>query len=490
MVAFSMCACADPPGPEPAREVESDPLAATRAGLADPDSDPLRDQLEAIPGLTVVAELPVPPSLPAGTRFFSLELTQPASHLRPGSPTFQQRATLLVRDPAAPTVLFSTGYDLPIAPFRTEITRALGANQLGIEHRFFAPSRPEPANWRDLTILQAAFDHHRFVQRFQPLLTGKWISTGGSKGGMTSVYHRRFFPADVAATVAYVAPHDVIDRVDRYVDFIDRVGPSPACRAALETVQRQALERRDQLVPLMVERGLAQGYRFGRVLQADQAFEYTVLEMPFLFWQYGGAEFCSLVPGPDAPTEDLYAFLDAVVGLSYFSDETSDFYAPYYYAAATQINYPTVKTAHVAPLLRHLPAYKPRTMVPPEIPVPAPQPLAMIDVDLWVRFAGSRLMFIYGENDPWSAEPFRLGPGTRDSYTYTVAAGNHGARIGLLPAEQRAEIEATLRRWAGLPPAAPAAALAAPDADADADADEVAADHELMLRPRRGLWRP
>jgi len=32
------------------------------------------------------------------------------------------------------------------------------------------------------------------------------VATGGSKGGMTAVFHRRFFPDDVDGTVPYVAP--------------------------------------------------------------------------------------------------------------------------------------------------------------------------------------------------------------------------------------------------------------------------------------------
>ena len=41
----------------------------------------------------------------------------------------------------------------------------------------------------------------------------------------------------------------------------------------------------------------------------------------------------------------------------------------------------------------------------------------MADIDLWVRHSGRQLLFVYGENDPWGAEPFHLGRGTRDSLT-------------------------------------------------------------------------
>ncbi len=77
---------------------------------------------------------------------------------------------------------------------------------------------------------------------------------------------------------------------------------------------------------------------------------------------------------------------------------------------------------------------------------------AMPDVDTWVRYQGQRLLYIYGEYDPWSAEPFRLGPGSRDSYVYYVPKGNHGSKIAMLPAAQAAAATATIQRWAGITP--------------------------------------
>ena len=41
---------------------------------------------------------------------------------------------------------------------------------------------------------------------------------------MTSVYHRRFYPDDVDATVAYVAPISFGAPDDRYIDFLANVG--------------------------------------------------------------------------------------------------------------------------------------------------------------------------------------------------------------------------------------------------------------------------
>ena len=40
------------------------------------------------------------------------------------------------------------------------------------------------------------------------------------------------------------------------------------------------------------------------------------------------------------------------------------------------------------------------------------------------------MLFVYGSNDPWGAEPFH--PSNKDSYTYTAPGANHGANIAAL----------------------------------------------------------
>jgi hypothetical protein len=89
-----------------------------------------------------------------------------------------------------------------------------------------------------------------------------------------------------------------------------------------------------------------------------------------------------------------------------------------------------------------------------------------------VKSRGARLLYVYGSNDPWGAEPFELGFGSRDSYRYYVPGGNHGSKIAQLPAADAAAATATVRRWAGLPPASAAlTARSAPAGFPDFDAD-------------------
>ena len=152
---------------------------------------------------------------------------------------------------------------------------------------------------------------------------------------MTSVYHRRFYPNDVDATVAYVAPQDVINRLDSYVEFIQEAGTDPPCNLALRNMQRNTLLRRPamlaKLKELTARDGLTYESTFG---SADRALEAAVLDTPFAFWQYGTQANCASVPGTAAATDQqLFDFIDQISGWSFYSDEGTAGFLPYYFQA-------------------------------------------------------------------------------------------------------------------------------------------------------------
>lgn len=413
--------------------------------------DELRIRLESVPGLTVFGERPTE----SGFRLLDLGFAQPADHHHPERGGFVQRLTLLHRGFDRPTVAHTTGYDLPEQPTRAEPTRLVDGNQVSLEHRFFTPSRPEPADWTDLDIWQSATDEHRVIEALRSVYSAHWLTTGASKGGMTAVYHRHFYPRDVAATIAYVAPNDVDNDDDRYDEFLANVGSDPACRRALTTAQREALLRRDEMRAKYAAYAESRGMTFDRIVgDVDRALEAVVVDAPFAFWQYRGQQDCPKIPAPSASTDALYAFFDETVQFGTYTDQGLDSYVPYYYQAGTQLGWQDISHEPLADLLHDPEIGRPRDFVPREIEMRF-RPGAMARVDAWVRGRGSELMFVNGGNDPWSAEPFRLGPGSRDSYRYTVPGGNHGSKIENLPPQQRAEAEGTVRRWAGVerPPA-------------------------------------
>lgn len=452
----------------------------TLAGLAPAAQaapEDIKDALGRIPGLTVVSEN----AAPTGYRFFKLTFTQPVDHRKPGAGTFQQRFTLLHKEFSAPTVAFTSGYNVSESPNRAEPTQIVNGNQLSMEYRFFTPSRPERPDWgRQLTIWQAATDQHRAVTAFKALYPGKWLATGGSKGGMTATYFRRFFPDDVDATIPYVAPNDVINSHDRYSRFLSKVGNDPACRSALKAIQRDVLTRRAEFAALAAADAAKNGYTFSIVGSADVSLEISVIDSYFAFWQYQKQADCATVPKAGGAAAHIYAWFERVESLNTYSDQNLERYVPYYFQAAYQLGAPESYEDYLRDLLRYPGANVSRTFVPKSVHIPRFDHLAMPDVDFWLRTQGKRMLFVYGENDPWSAEPFELGFGTKDSYSYTVPGGNHGSRIALLPDAQAAEATNTVRRWAGLPPVASAlTARSAPAGFPDFDADLTTLD-----RPR------
>ncbi|WEH33488.1 S28 family serine protease [Streptomyces sp. AM 4-1-1] len=412
-------------------------------------SSDIKDRILAIPGMSLIEEKPY-----TGYRFFVLEYTQPIDHRHPGKGTFKQRITLLHKDTSRPTVFYTSGYNVSTNPSRSEPTRIVDGNQVSLEYRFFTPSRPSPADWSKLDIWQAASDQHRVFTALKKIYDKKWLTTGGSKGGMTATYFERFYPRDMDGVVAYVAPNDVVNDEDSAYDRFFRNVGTKECRDKLNGVQREALIRRAPLEKKYKEYAAANGYTFNTVGSLDKAYEAVVLDYIWAFWQYSLLADCDTIPADARHASDqaIWDSIDAISGFSAYADQGLETYTPYYYQAGTQLGSPDIKQPWLGNLSRY--GYQPpRTFVPRSIPMRF-QPAVMRDVDNWVKHHADRMMYVYGQNDPWGSERFRLGSGARDSYVFTAPGANHGANVaGLNPADN-AKATAAILRWAGVAPAA------------------------------------
>ncbi|MBI5502808.1 MAG: hypothetical protein HY907_21365 [Deltaproteobacteria bacterium] len=398
----------------------------------------IRTLLARVPGLDVIDA-----GGAGSVRFFELRYEQPVDQAEPGGATFGQSMTLAFVAADAPTVLMTEGYANMWGFERAEPALLLDANQLVVEHRFFGLSVPDPPDWTKLDIEQAAGDHHRIVEALRPILTGPWVSTGYSKGGMTAVYHRRFHPDDVVGTVAYVAPISFGAPDARYLAFVDAAG-EPDCRARLAAVQREALLRGDAL------RARLDPWRFTRLGGVERAFESVVLEVPFTFWQYAGTTYCGSVPVvPGASDDALFSFIDRFVGFDSAGDADMDWFAPYYYQAREQLGFPDVDRESLADLLRTGAPSLEEGVLPAGAPVPAYDPAPMADIARWVAEDGARLIFVYGQWDPWTAGAFETGAAV-DSFRFVVAGGTHSSQLGDLPAAEQAVAHEALERWTGV----------------------------------------
>jgi hypothetical protein len=415
-----------------------------------PQPPPVQDillDLQARPGVSGVTEVA---SSISGTRFFRFHLAQEVDHSAGGGPTFQQLVTLLYRSRTAPVVLATTGYGISQVPSQGEPTRLLSANQITMEHRFFNTSTPSPVDWTKLSISQSAADEHGVVAALKPIFSGKWLNTGGSKGGMTALFHRRFYPMDVDATLAYVAPINLSMEDPRYPPFIDARGTA-ASRLALEAWQQAVFSKRAEVLALLKADAASQGESFNH-LGADRTLEFAVLESPFVLWQYGDAALAALVPPATASAQTLYSYLDQVNQgvVSAWGDSTLDYFQAYYQQCANQLGYPALKTSHLTGLTY------------PGQDVPAAYPpagaskaydgaVAMQDIQAWINATAEKVILVYGENDPWSAGALDVpaGAGARGVKKFFAPGGNHGSKLSSLTGPDQAEAYALLSQWLG-----------------------------------------
>jgi len=134
------------------------------------------------------------------------------------------------------------------------------------------------------------------------------------------------------------------------------------------------------------------------------------------------------------------------------SDLYVDAFEAYYYQAAYELGYPDGGGAFLDGLTRYTDAdYD--GIYPVGAPIPTYTPAAMADIDQWVQTEGTRLLFIYGEWDPWTAGRYALG-GATDSISVTAPQMTHGAGFGSLTSADRAAGYAKLEAWTGVTPGA------------------------------------
>lgn len=371
---------------------------------------------------------------------FKILLEQPLDHKNPQGVTFPQKIYLSHVDSTLPVVLVTEGYNAS-GNRPTEITRLLNCNQIVVEHRYFGESVPDSIDWQFLTTEQAANDHHRIITLFKKVYPGEWITTGISKGGQTVMYHSYFFPEDVDVRVPYVAPLNFSEEDPRIYEFLKNVGTGE-CRQKIHDFQAMILADREFHFPMFREYSSDKGLTFTRISE-EEAFEYSVLEYSFSFWQWGWD--CNEIPDADSPDSTLFQHFSMVSGFEYFADIGIEMYVPFFYQALTEIGYYGYDLSEFEGLLR--------SVTNPIFTFSAPQNTELVynydlmqDVDQYIRNIACNFIFIYGETDTWSATAVEL-TGSTNSIKIVKPGGSHRTRIRNLPEEQKETVISALEHW-------------------------------------------
>jgi hypothetical protein len=396
----------------------------------------LKEELEKIPGVMVFTMK----SDPMFSESYEIFFTQPVDHNNPDGEKFSQRVLLGHVGFDRPTVAVIEGYSI-YTDKAGEITKFLNANQITIEHRFFADSRPDSIPWSYLTIKQAAADHHEIISALKKVYDKKWVSTGISKGGQATIYHRRFYPNDVDVSVPYVAPLNFSDEDERYYSFLKTVG-TPECRKKIYNYQIILFQNKAKLMPMVKQMAKTRNYSFS--MGIDRAFDLSVLEYSFSFWQWCGS--CALIPDYTAIPDEIFEHYIFINPLSFFEDKDISNNLPFYYQALTEIG---MYGYEIGPFKKYL---KDTTNITFEFNLPKGTEditynyEAMKDINNWIQNEGNYMLYIYGQNDAYFATAVEPSKNT-NAVRMVNPKGCHTTRIETFPDNMKKEIYKILKDW-------------------------------------------
>lgn len=378
------------------------------------------------------------------TEKFEITFTQPLDHFKAGSKTFNQRIYLSHKDFNRPVVMVTDGYWANYAArpkYVNELCPILDANQIVVEHRYFSPSAPDSLDWRYLTVKQAAADDHAIVKLLKKIYPTQWVNTGISKGGQTCMYHRYFYPDDVVASVAYVAPLNFSITDKRINRFFKTVG-TKRCREAIYQYQKELISHRATYLPAFIRQANKKRYTYR--MGYKKAFDLMVFEYPFAFWQWGVTS-CDSIPKPGSTAQKMIEHLDKVADLSWVSDQGIEKYEPFFYEAMHEMGMYgyDIKPFKAWTVFKKNPDF--RFTLPKGAEVEF-NPALMEKVDCFIRHKAVNMMFIVGGADPWGATSADVTYQT-NSVKFVKPGGSHRTRINNLPTEQKKEAIRILKKW-------------------------------------------
>lgn len=370
---------------------------------------------------------------------------QPLDHRHPEKGSFRQRVIVSHVGFDRPTVIVTEGYGAAYAlrsQYREELSKLLNANMIFVEYRYFLESTPEPKDWQYLTAENSADDLHAITTAFKNIYPGKWIATGISKGGQTTLLYRTFYPDDVDISVPYVAPLCYGVEDGRHEPFLHKVS-TPENRKKIEDFQLEALKRKATLLPRFEKYCTEKNYSFRAPI--EEIYDYSVLEYSFALWQWGTP--ISSIPATTASDDEIFSHLLAISEPGYFTADSPN--ASFFVQAARELGY---YGYDVQPFKQYLSiqsseGYLHRLMLPEELKdMPFDKTLSK-KITKFLKKQDPKMIFIYGQNDPWTAAGVTWLKNKKNIHVFIQPNGSHLARISTLPEAEKAKVMELINEW-------------------------------------------
>ncbi|MBK9641634.1 MAG: hypothetical protein IPO72_10215 [Saprospiraceae bacterium] len=371
-----------------------------------------------------------------------VNLLQKVDHHNADSEKFYQKIYLYHKSRKKPNVLVTEGYAIRDNVY--EPTRIFDANQISVEFRYSGSSTPKVLDWKFLKQEQALLDLNEIQKRFSKIYKNKWISTGISKGGTTSILYSLTFPKNLSAVVAYVATFALAQEDFRTIDHYRNKVSTPECRAKVFEFQKQIFNQRDELKLLIDTLAITEQVEFP--LGIEKTIEYAALEYPFSFWQWGFG--CSEIPESSATAREIFEHLEETVDINLYDDKNCAYYLPAYYQNMTELGYYGFDTVGLSTYLKLEKNPSNLIFCPKDIPI-IYDPSYMRMMHEKAVHQGHHILYIYGEMDTWTSCGV-VPDKNLDAARFEMKGGNHRTRIRNFSVEEKTQIYQHLQRWTHL----------------------------------------
>ncbi|MCX6220080.1 MAG: S28 family serine protease [Bacteroidia bacterium] len=403
----------------------------------------LQDRIKALPDIVSVEKM-------EQNQFFSeayvVNVKQLVDHEHPDKGFFLQRVFVSHLSYESPVVFVTEGYGGAYAfgkRYLDELCPILKANQIFVEHRFFGKSVPDSIHWVDLTVENAAADQHHVVELFKKIYGQKWVNTGISKGGETTLYHRMLYPDDVEVSVPFVAPLNFSVEEARHPHFIEKEVATRSERKMVKAFQMEVLRRKDRLMPMFEQ--LCKEKNFHFKTPEREIYDYSVLELSFSFWQWGHS--VKEIPATTSTDKIIFDFFQKISSCSYFDIESGKATAPFFVQAHRQLGYYAYDTRPFRKVIetRDMSGYIEKLFLEKDQIFPY-DPEMSKETDRYLRSKATKVLLIYGGIDPWSASAATGGknPGVVKIYQ---PGGSHRSRISNMPEPLKQKTIDLLQGW-------------------------------------------
>lgn len=370
---------------------------------------------------------------------------------RPDAGSFRQRVVLCHRGYDRPTVIVTEGYNADYAlrkDYIDELSKLFDTNVITVEYRYFGKSMPQPCDWSYLTVENSLNDLHNVNMTLRSIYNkAKWIATGISKGGQTTMFYRAFYPNDVDVSVPYVAPLNTAVEDGRHEPFLQsKVGTAAERKAVLDFQMRLFKQKKKGMLKMFEDYCNGKHYTFRAPIA--EIYDFTVFEYAFAFWQWGYD--VKAIPSAKATDKEAFDYWIKICEPDYFSEQTP--YLSFNVQAAKELGYYGYYTK---PFKKYLSigtaeGYLHRLMLPSELQGITFDPSLYNRTVDFLTANDPKMVYIYGSIDPWGASGIAGKPWLKDKknlHVYVCEGGSHRARILSFPEEKRTEIISLIKGW-------------------------------------------